>query len=138
MTKQEEQFYYSDEMWQWMDLLQNTHTEIINDLRANFDSFTLTEQTAFQEIIKLSEGVIDNCAMYKHAYNKYHTKQVLNNVYVVKDGDTLVSIANEKYGNPTLWREIYEYNQLKDLDISSVKTLVIPKITVDDETDSIG
>lgn len=49
--------------------------------------------------------------------------------YVVRRGDTLSSIAGQKYGDPALWRPIAEENDIDDpLAIRPGRTLVIPAI----------
>jgi len=49
--------------------------------------------------------------------------------YVVKRGDTLSSIAGEKYGDPGLWRPIAEKNSMDDpLALKPGQVLVIPAI----------
>ncbi len=48
---------------------------------------------------------------------------------VVQRGDTLSRIANEAYGDPTLWRSIADANQLEDpLDLRPGMTLDIPSL----------
>jgi hypothetical protein len=49
--------------------------------------------------------------------------------HVVKRGDTLSSIAGEKFGDPTLWRPIAEENHLDNpLSIQPGQVLVIPSL----------
>ena len=49
--------------------------------------------------------------------------------YVVRRGDTLSSIAGEKYGDPGLWRPIAEKNSMDDpLALKPGQVLVIPAI----------
>jgi hypothetical protein len=49
--------------------------------------------------------------------------------HIVKRGDTLSSIAAEKFGDPTLWRHIAEENNLDNpLNIQPGQVLVIPSL----------
>jgi len=49
--------------------------------------------------------------------------------YVVRRGDTLSGIADQKYGDPTLWRPIAEENSIDDpLSIRPGQVLIIPAI----------
>lgn len=49
--------------------------------------------------------------------------------YIVRRGDTLSSIAGQKYSDPTLWRPIAEENGLDDpLSIQPGQVLVIPAL----------
>lgn len=49
--------------------------------------------------------------------------------YVVRRGDTLSSIAGQKYGDPALWRPIAEENDIDDpLALQAGQVLVIPAL----------
>jgi nucleoid-associated protein YgaU len=39
------------------------------------------------------------------------TTQAAAETYEVQSGDTLLSIAQQSYGDPTLWRQIYDANK---------------------------
>jgi lysozyme len=46
--------------------------------------------------------------------------------YVVKEGDTLSSIAKTHCGDPSLWKAIRDYNRLPDAGLTIGQTLTIP------------
>jgi len=128
-----DQEYLTDEWFAYMDALQIYCETYIKNIRAVFDNLSLEEQTEYEDAINDFEHSIIDCKIYKKTYEKYHKQELLETLYRVKDGDTLITIAVANYGNPMYWQFIYRYNQLKDLDLSGVRTLSLPRVTVDED-----
>jgi nucleoid-associated protein YgaU len=61
--------------------------------------------------------------------NYSHTEKKVNQVYIVKKGDTLQKISQKAYGTTTKWRKIYDANKktIKNPDkLSEGEKLIIP------------
>jgi hypothetical protein len=124
----------TEEMFSVIDSMQTFASGMINEFRANFDKYTYDEQILFTDIVHDLEECIINCEMYKLYFAKKFKKDVQLDTYRVVEGDTLISIANKYYGDPTKWKDIYLANYLVDFDLSDVDTLVIPQLNeVEDE-----
>lgn len=55
----------------------------------------------------------------------------ISEIYIVKDGDTLTRIAEERYSNPREWWVIADYNNIVEpWNLSGVSTLIIPPLEV--------
>jgi hypothetical protein len=123
-----EEELYSESMYSaFYDLRQACQSKI-DEIWSNFDQFDNEEQSLFAEMVAQLESAIFDFNRYFYAYDKYYQKKTLENTYRVIEGDTLVSIANKFYGNPTKWEDIYKANRLIDVDISTVATLLIPQV----------
>lgn len=134
-TKKETDEYNSVNLQAVLDF-RDYCSGMIGEIRGNFDSFNFEEQLAFDEAAYYYELAILDLENYISAYNKYFKQRIEQSVYRVIQGDTLVSIAVKFYGDPTKWEDIYLYNQLVDLDLTNVSTLIIPTIELDSEFDT--
>lgn len=58
-------------------------------------------------------GEVKKVSSVKMAKRRPSSKSKKSDVYMVRDGDTLMKISFEKYGNVYRWREIYNANRSK-------------------------
>lgn len=125
---QQDSVFFTQAIYDYMQSCNEYASGYINSVRGNFDSFTYDEKIFFLDAIHDMEAIIIECGLYFLQFNKvFRTTEQLDKYRVVQD-DTLVSIANKFYGDPTKWVEIYTTNKLKDFDLTDVATLIIPKL----------
>ena len=123
-----EEKLFTEEIYRSVQVIETFCSGMIDEIRANYDGYSFTEQRDFSDLIVDYEEIIMDCQRYKYNYNENFKTATQDNLYRVVSGDTLVSIANHYFGDPTKWELIYKANNLADLDISNVETLKIPRL----------
>lgn len=125
--------FYTEDFYSFIASLESVASENLNSILSNFDSFSYDEQIMFIDVMHDLEQCVINCQLYKLAFEKHFKRESRLDTYRVNQDDTLVTIANKFYGDPTKWVDIYLANKLKDMDLTNVETLIIPELSeVDD------
>lgn len=125
--------YLTTEVYSYMLDTKTDCNNLINTIRASFDNYNQQEKIFFLDIIQDLEEIVFNCELYFLQYDKYFRNKGRIDLYRVKQGDTLVSIATKYFGDPTKWQDIYHTNRLTDFDLTNVQTLIIPELTEIDD-----
>ena len=129
-----DELFLTEETYELINNLEKFAQSNIDEFRSNFDKFTYDEQILFTDVVHDLEECVINCQIYKLQFEKSFRKNKQLDVYQIIEGDTLVSIANKYYGDPTKWVNIYLINKLIDYTLEAGDSLIIPELEeIDDE-----
>lgn len=94
------------------------------------------ESTSNTNTVETSNQTTSASDKLSNAGETLSTQDEKNNSYVVKDGDTLWSIADKQLGDPYRWTEIKELNQLKSSEVTNGQVLTLPekKVLAEEKT----
>ena len=113
-----------------MKELRRTSADFLQEQYNNFANLTIDNRYIIQDVIAKLKEIILTCDIYAEVY-QLKQRQEEKTKYMVREGDSLKSIAQKFYGDFRKWTYISYYNELKDPIVSTGTTLTIPELTED-------
>jgi nucleoid-associated protein YgaU len=101
--------------------------QVIADIYANFDNYTMEEKYNALDIIDNLNIANEELQKYIVVYNNKVENLKQSEEYIVLYGDTIQSIAQKVTGNYENWKKIMVFNKLSDPDIEPGTTILIPE-----------
>jgi len=101
--------------------------QVIADIYANFDNYTMDEKFSALEIIDNLNIANEEFQKYIVIYNAKADNSRQSEEYIVLYGDTIQSIAQKVTGNYENWKKIMVFNNLSDVDIEPGTIILIPE-----------
>lgn len=106
-------------------LLYSARTDSTDVLAYEAAVLNLSFEEFAREISFTARQLAVICEKASRDLNRLVVNKVLA-IYRPHAGESLYGVANKFYGNPFLWRNIYDQNNLSDIVLDGSQTLVIP------------
>lgn len=101
--------------------------QVIADIYANFDNYTMDEKFSALEIIDNLNIANEEFQKYIVIYNAKADNAKQSEEYIVVYGDTIQSIAQKVTGNYENWKKIMVFNKISDINIEPGTVILIPE-----------
>lgn len=124
---EDEEYSFTPDEYSWIIEDKQNVEECIEEIYAEFSNMVMSDRVIAADIIEDLKTIVYEYEKYIIIYHRLEEVESIKHQYTIIEGDTLIRIAQNLTGDPTKWKNIYQYNNLHDIKLIPGDVLNIPE-----------